>query len=60
MVNLSLTCMGLEFGRNICAFVGVVEVVDMDEEGIGWREFLHVKILLDQACRKFPMDHISI
>jgi hypothetical protein len=47
MTNLPLACMGLEIGRRIGASVGLVEVIDTDGKGIGWREFLWVKILID-------------
>ncbi|XP_059436690.1 uncharacterized protein LOC132169721 [Corylus avellana] len=47
MKNLPLGCMGKAIGRRIGDTVGVVEIVDTDEKGIGWGEFLRVKILLD-------------
>ena len=49
MINLPLACMGREIGRKIGASMGVVEVVDIDARGMGWGEFLQVKILLDSA-----------
>jgi hypothetical protein len=47
MFDLPLACMGMEIGRKIGATVGVVEAVDTDSRGIGWGEYLRVKILLD-------------
>lgn len=47
MINLPLACMGNEIGRKIGATVGVVEAVDTEANGMGWGEFLRVKILLD-------------
>jgi hypothetical protein len=49
MINLPLACMGREIDRKIGACVGVVEVVDTDARGMGWGEFLRVKILIDLA-----------
>ena len=49
MVDLPLACMSREIGRKIGASVGVVEVVDTDAGGMGWGEFLRVKILMDLA-----------
>jgi hypothetical protein len=34
-------------GWQIGASVGVVEEVDVDEDGVGWGEYLRVRILLD-------------
>jgi hypothetical protein len=34
-------------GWQIGASVGVVEEVDVDEVGVGWGEYLRVRILLD-------------
>ena len=42
MFNLPLACMGNVVGSQIGSMVGQVEEVDMDEEGIGWGEFLHI------------------
>jgi hypothetical protein len=47
MVNLPLACMGAEVGRKIGATMGMVEAVDVDANGMGWGEFLRVKIRLD-------------
>jgi hypothetical protein len=41
--------MSREIGRKIGASVGVVEAVDADARGMGWGEFLRVKILMDLA-----------
>ena len=42
MFYLPLACMNQKVGSQIGASVGVVEEVEMDEEGIGWGEFLQV------------------
>jgi hypothetical protein len=47
MFDFPLACMGAEIGKRIGASVGVVEAVDTDAEGIGWGEFLRMKILID-------------
>ena len=47
MINLPLVCMGREVGRKIGATVGVVEEVDTDADGVGWGEFLRVRISID-------------
>jgi hypothetical protein len=47
MTNLPLACMGREVGFKLGASVGTVEEVDTDAEGIGWGEFLRVKISID-------------
>lgn len=47
MHNLPLDCMSLAIGRQIGNTVGQVEVVDVDEKGMGWGEFLRVKIKID-------------
>jgi hypothetical protein len=47
MINLPLGCMGRDIGRKIGETVGEVELVDADDEGIAWGEFLRVKIVLD-------------
>ena len=47
MINLSLACMSLVVGQQIGSSIGHVEEVDVDDGGIGWREFLRVKITLD-------------
>jgi hypothetical protein len=53
MINLPLGCMGQAIGRRIGETVGKVEAVDTDANGIGWGEFLRVKILLDLS-KPFP------
>lgn len=45
--NLPLACMSQEVGMQIGSSVGKVEEVDVAEDGVGWGEFLRVKILLD-------------
>jgi hypothetical protein len=47
MINLPLACMGRDIGRKIGMSIGEVEAVDTDAEGVGWGEFLRVKIRLD-------------
>jgi hypothetical protein len=47
MYNLPLACMGKEVGYQIGGSVGEVEDVEVDEDGMGWGEFLRVRILLD-------------
>lgn len=47
MFNLPLTSMGKEIGYQIGASVGEVEDVDVAEDGVGWGEYLRVRILLD-------------
>jgi hypothetical protein len=47
MYQLPLDCMGRELGQKIGAFIGEVEDIDVMEDGVGWEEFLRVKIKLD-------------
>jgi hypothetical protein len=47
MMNLPLACMGQEVGLKLGASVGQVEEVDTDKDGIGWGEYLRVKINVD-------------
>jgi hypothetical protein len=47
MIDLPLACMSAEIGRRIGASMGNVEAVDTDSKGIGWGEFLHVKVQVD-------------
>jgi hypothetical protein len=47
MMNLPLACMSREVGFKLGASMGKVEEVDTDKDGIGWGEFLHIKILID-------------
>jgi hypothetical protein len=44
---MRLACMSREMGQRIGASMGVVEEVDVDEAGVGWGEFLRVRIVLD-------------
>jgi hypothetical protein len=44
MYNLPLVCMGREVGYKLGGTVGVVEEVDINEDGVGWGEFLQVRI----------------
>jgi hypothetical protein len=45
--NLPLVCMNMEIGKQIGAAIGEVEMIDTDEEGVGWGEFLRARIKLD-------------
>ena len=47
MYNMPLACMSREMGQRIGASMGDVEEVDVDEVGVGWGEFLRVRIVLD-------------
>jgi hypothetical protein len=47
MTNLPLACMGREVGLKLGASVGQVEEIDTDKDGVGWGEFLRVKIKID-------------
>jgi hypothetical protein len=47
MTNLPLACMGRDVGFKLGSSAGTVEEVDTDADGIGWGEFLRVKILVD-------------
>lgn len=47
MYNLPLACMGMDIRFKIGSLVGIVKEVDKSEHGVGWREYLHVKIILD-------------
>jgi hypothetical protein len=47
MFNLPLACMGENMGVRLGNLVGVVEAVDSNEDGVGWGEYLRVRIRLD-------------
>jgi hypothetical protein len=47
MTNLPLACMVRDVGFKLGASVGQVEEVDTDKDGVGWGEFLRVKIKID-------------
>lgn len=47
MLHLPLACMGKEVGLKLGSSVGKVEEVDTDKDGIGWGEYLRVKVLID-------------
>lgn len=47
MYNLPLGCMGKDMGFQIGSSVGEVEEVETAEDGVGWGEFLRVRIKLD-------------
>jgi hypothetical protein len=47
MYDLPLACMSREMGMRIGSSVGEVEEVEVDEDGVGWGEYLRVRIVLD-------------
>jgi hypothetical protein len=47
MYNLPLACMGKEMGVRLGSSAGVVEEVDTNEDGVGWGEFLRVRVRLN-------------
>lgn len=47
MLNMPLACMCKDVGFQIGASLGTVEEVDTDEEGIGWGEYLRVRIRIN-------------
>ena len=47
MFNLPLACISREMGKRIEASIGTVEEVDVDDDGVGWGEYLRVRIILD-------------
>jgi hypothetical protein len=47
MYNLPLACMSKAMGLRIGASMGEVLEVDVDDEGVGWGEYLRVRIVLD-------------
>jgi hypothetical protein len=47
MYKLPLACMSKAIGYRIGATVGEVLEVEVDEEGVGWGEYLRVRIVLD-------------
>jgi hypothetical protein len=47
MLHLPLACMSAEIGNQIGSSVGHVEKVDTDDNGVGWGQFLWVKIRVD-------------
>jgi hypothetical protein len=47
MYDLPLACMSKAMGFRIGASVGEVLEVDADDEGVGWGEYLRVRIVLD-------------
>ena len=47
MYDLPLACISLEVGRKIGGTMGEVEEVDVNDEGVGWGEYLRVRVLLD-------------
>lgn len=42
MYNLPLACMSRAMGIRIGASVGQVEEVEVDDDGVGWGEYLRV------------------
>ena len=53
MINIPLVCMCKEVGLQISAFLGTVEEVDTDEDGVRWGEYLRVRVKID------PMKPLS-
>jgi hypothetical protein len=47
MYRLPLACMGREVGLHVGSTVGEVEDIDVLEDGVGWGEYLRVKIRID-------------
>jgi hypothetical protein len=47
MYHIPLACMRKEVGMQVGATVGVVEDVDVLDDGVGWGEYLRVKIHID-------------
>ena len=47
MINLPLACMSLTVDHQIGSSMGHVEKVDVNDGGMGWGEYLRVKITLD-------------
>jgi hypothetical protein len=47
MFDLPLVCMGREVGKKLGETMGTVEEVDADLDGIGWGEYLRVRIQMD-------------
>jgi hypothetical protein len=47
MYDLPLACMSKAIGLHIGVSVGEVLEADMDDEGVGWGEYLKVRIVLD-------------
>jgi hypothetical protein len=47
MLELPLARMGRQVGLRLGSSMGIVEEIDTDKEGIGWGEFLRVKVSLD-------------
>lgn len=45
--NLPLACMSTAIGTQIGSSVGLVEEVDTNEEGVGWGEYMRVRIRID-------------
>lgn len=47
MYNLPLACMGKEMRMRLGSPAGEVIEVDTDENGVGWGEFIRVRICVD-------------
>lgn len=54
MIDLPLACINQTTGKRIGSTVGLVEAVDTGKDGIGWGEFLRVKIVEDLSK---PLAH---
>jgi hypothetical protein len=65
MYNLPLACMGIVIGMQIGSSLGWVEEVDVNDENVGWGEYMRVRIVLDLAKplargRKIQLKNKSI
>lgn len=47
MHDLPLRCMTRDVGQSIGESVGVVEMIDVNKDGVGWGKYLRVKVLVD-------------
>lgn len=65
MFNLSLACIGQKVRYQIGSTMGTVEEVDTYEEGVGWGEFLRVRVKIDltkplSSGRKLKLQRKSV
>jgi hypothetical protein len=47
MLHLPLACMSAEISNQMGSLMGHVEEVDTNDNGVGWGQFLRVKIRVD-------------